>query len=114
MLTAVDGETGYRLVRDRQPDLVILDLMLPKMNGYEICRQVRQHGLSTPILMLTAQSQESAAFRDSMRAPTTTSPSRFPFENCSGASRRYFADPKVVLTSQIKGNLTKRGRSSKG
>jgi sigma-B regulation protein RsbU (phosphoserine phosphatase) len=60
VLTAVDGEAGYRLVRDRQPDLVILDLMLPKMNGYEICRQVRQHGLSTPILMLTAQSQESS------------------------------------------------------
>lgn len=60
VLTAEDGENGYRLVRDRRPDLVILDLMLPKMNGYEICREVRRHGLATPILMLTAQDQESS------------------------------------------------------
>ena len=59
VLSAADGEDGYRLVRERQPDLVILDLMLPKMNGYEICRQIRRHGLATPILMLTAQDQES-------------------------------------------------------
>ena len=59
VLTAVDGESGYRMARDRQPDLVILDLMLPGMNGYEICRQMRSHGLATPILMLTAQDQEA-------------------------------------------------------
>jgi serine phosphatase RsbU (regulator of sigma subunit) len=56
--TAVDGEDGYRLVRENQPDLVILDLMLPGLNGYEICRKIRGHGLATPILMLTAQGQE--------------------------------------------------------
>ena len=54
VLTAGNGEDGYRLVQERQPDLVILDLMLPKMNGYEICGQIRRHGLATPILMLTA------------------------------------------------------------
>src|SRR5215467_7989817 len=59
VLTADDGEDGYRMVRDSQPDLVILDLMLPRMNGYDICRQVRGHGIMTPILMLTAQDQES-------------------------------------------------------
>src|SRR5678815_4317938 len=59
VLTAGDGEDGYRLVQDAQPDLVILDLMLPKMNGYEICGQIRRRGLATPILMLTAQDQES-------------------------------------------------------
>jgi len=59
VLTAADGDNGYRLVREKQPDLVILDLMLPKMNGYEICRQIRRHGLATPILMLTAQDQET-------------------------------------------------------
>src|SRR5262245_48564191 len=59
VLSAADGEDGYRLVQERQPDLVILDLMLPKMNGYEICRQIRRHGLATPILMLTAQDQET-------------------------------------------------------
>jgi serine phosphatase RsbU (regulator of sigma subunit) len=59
VLTASDGEAGYRLVQERQPDLVILDLTLPGMNGYEVCRQVRSHGLATPILMLTAQNLES-------------------------------------------------------
>jgi len=60
VLGARDGEDGYRLVRERQPDLVILDLMLPKMNGYEICGQIRRHGLATPILMLTAQDEETS------------------------------------------------------
>ena len=60
VLTAANGEDGYRLVRERQPDLVILDLMLPAMNGYEICGEMRRHGLVTPILMLTAQGQESS------------------------------------------------------
>ena len=59
VLTAADGEVGYRLVREQQPDLVILDLMLPGLNGFDICRQIRGHGLATPILMLTAQNQES-------------------------------------------------------
>ena len=59
VLTAADGEAGYRLVRENQPDLVILDLMLPGLNGYDICRKIRGHGLVTPILMLTAQNQES-------------------------------------------------------
>src|SRR5215469_2959501 len=59
VLTAADGEHGYRLIRDHQPDLVILDLMLPGMNGYEICRSIRSHGLATPILMLTAQDRET-------------------------------------------------------
>jgi len=59
VLTAADGEDGYRLVRDSQPDLVILDLMLPGLNGYDICREIRRHGMATPILMLTAQNQEN-------------------------------------------------------
>jgi len=59
VLTASDGEDGYRLVLEKQPDLVILDLMLPRMNGYDVCRRLRSHGLATPILMLTAQDLES-------------------------------------------------------
>jgi len=58
VLTAADGETGYALIRDKRPDLIILDLMLPKMSGYEICRKVRAEGLQTPILMLTARGEE--------------------------------------------------------
>jgi DNA-binding response OmpR family regulator len=58
VLTAADGETGYRLVKEKHPDLLILDLMLPKLSGYEVCRKLRAEGLATPILMLTARGEE--------------------------------------------------------
>src|SRR5215471_7960244 len=63
VLIAVNGEDGYRLVREKHPDLVILDLMLPRMNGCDVCREIRRHGMATPILMLTAQDQESNCVR---------------------------------------------------
>src|SRR5436190_3752093 len=63
VLTAADGENGYRLVQDCQPDLVILDLMLPGLNGLGVCRKMRRHGLATPILMLTANDQEDSRVR---------------------------------------------------
>ena len=59
VLTATDGETGYRMVEERHPDLLILDLMLPKLSGYEVCRQMRARGIATPILMLTARGEEA-------------------------------------------------------
>jgi len=58
VLTAADGEQGYALVRERKPDLVILDLMLPRMSGYEVCRKVRQEGGKVPILILTARGED--------------------------------------------------------
>ncbi len=58
VLTAADGEEGYHLIKEKKPDLIILDLMLPKMNGYELCRKVRNEGVTTPILMLTARGEE--------------------------------------------------------
>ena len=60
VLTASDGEDGYRLVCEKQPDLIILDLMLPGMNGYDLCRQMRSRGMATPVLMLTAQDEETS------------------------------------------------------
>ncbi len=59
VLTAGDGETGYRLVREKKPDLIVLDLMLPKLSGYEVCRRLRDEGITTPILMLTARGEET-------------------------------------------------------
>jgi DNA-binding response OmpR family regulator len=59
VVTATDGESGYALIRQRKPDLIILDLMLPKLSGYEICRKVRAEGIRTPILMLTARGEEA-------------------------------------------------------
>jgi two-component system response regulator MprA len=52
--TALDGENGLHMARDHHPDLVILDWMLPGMDGIEVCQRLRSGG-STPILMLTAK-----------------------------------------------------------
>ncbi len=57
--TAADGEKGLALALTARPDLVILDLMMPGMNGYEVCQVLREEGLEMPVLMLTAKSQES-------------------------------------------------------
>jgi DNA-binding response OmpR family regulator len=57
--TAQDGEQGLNAALSGNPDLIILDVMLPKMNGYEICSQVRKKNLDMPIIMLTAKDQES-------------------------------------------------------
>jgi two-component system, OmpR family, alkaline phosphatase synthesis response regulator PhoP len=54
---ASDGETGFILASEKIFDLIILDLMLPKKSGYDICRELRQMGLAIPILMLTARHQ---------------------------------------------------------
>ena len=59
VLTASDGEEGLNLALDEKPDLVILDIMLPKINGYEVCRYIRQENLDVPIIMLTAKGEES-------------------------------------------------------
>jgi len=59
VLTASDGEEGYRLIVERKLDLIILDLMLPKLGGYEVCRKVRGEGVHTPILILSARGEES-------------------------------------------------------
>lgn len=58
VLAAQDGQTGLELAVDRKPDLILLDIMLPRVNGYEVCRAVRERGLDMPILMLTAKGQE--------------------------------------------------------
>jgi DNA-binding response OmpR family regulator len=58
VLTAADGQSGLDLSLSSDPDLILLDLMLPHVNGYEICRAVRERGLDMPILMLTAKGQE--------------------------------------------------------
>jgi DNA-binding response OmpR family regulator len=59
VVTAVDGEQGYSLARSGKPDLIVLDLMLPRMSGYELCRKLRADGVTTPVVMLTARGDEA-------------------------------------------------------
>lgn len=59
VVTAADGEVGLKAALNAKPDLIVLDIMLPKINGYEICRLIRGEGLAMPIIMLTAKGEES-------------------------------------------------------
>ena len=59
VITAADGEAGLNAALDGHPDLILLDIMLPKINGYEICRLIRAEKLEMPIIMLTAKGEES-------------------------------------------------------
>ena len=58
-LEALDGEAGLELARTEDPDLILLDVMLPKMNGFDICKNLREAGSSVPIIMLTAREEET-------------------------------------------------------
>ena len=55
---AKDGEAGLRMAAAETPDLILLDVMLPKMTGLDICKQLRGDGNGVPIIMLTARGQE--------------------------------------------------------
>jgi DNA-binding response OmpR family regulator len=59
VIAAYDGEKGYHKALEEKPDLVILDLMLPKLNGYEVCKLLKKEVPDMPIIMLTAKSQEA-------------------------------------------------------
>jgi len=61
--TARDGQDGLDAALNEGPDLIVLDIMLPKVNGFEICRAVRAEKLEMPILMLTAKGQEEDIVR---------------------------------------------------
>lgn len=63
VILARDGQTGHRLFHEHQPDLVLLDLMLPDMDGMDVCRKIREKNSQTPILMLTARGQEHDIIR---------------------------------------------------
>ncbi|WP_419824755.1 response regulator transcription factor [Anoxybacterium hadale] len=57
-MEAEDGLIGIAMVRSEHPDLILLDIMLPGKNGYDICKELRAEGLKTPIIMLTAKNEE--------------------------------------------------------
>ena len=59
VVTAMDGAAGLALALAEDPDLILLDLMLPKLDGFELCRRLREQGRTTPVIMLTAREEES-------------------------------------------------------
>ncbi len=58
-IAAEDGVMGITMVHREKPDLILLDIMLPGKNGFEICRELREEGNKTPIIMMTAKTEES-------------------------------------------------------
>ncbi len=58
VLVAGDGEAALKLATEKSPDIVLLDIMMPKLDGLEVCKRIRQAGFTIPVLMLTAKSQE--------------------------------------------------------
>jgi len=59
VITAMDGETAFMLQREQQADLIVLDLMLPRMSGLDLCRKLRREDDQVPVLVLTARSEEA-------------------------------------------------------
>jgi DNA-binding response OmpR family regulator len=59
VLSAEDGEAGLAMARTERPDLVILDVMLPKLNGFQVLQTVRREGLTMPIIVLSARTGEA-------------------------------------------------------
>jgi two-component system response regulator VicR len=59
VLEAYDGEAGLQLALEQNPDLILLDLMLPKMDGFDVCRTLRAKGSAIPVIMLTAREEET-------------------------------------------------------
>ena len=58
VISATDGEEGFKLACQEKVDLILLDFILPSLNGLEICRRLRAKGVSTPIIMLTGEKKE--------------------------------------------------------
>ncbi len=59
VLTAYDGESGLEQAVNGGADLILLDVMLPKMNGFDVCRRLREKGSSVPVIILTAREEEA-------------------------------------------------------
>lgn len=58
VITAMDGEKCHRIVREEKLDLIILDIMLPKKHGFDVCRDLRKEGFNAPVLILTSKKEE--------------------------------------------------------
>jgi len=83
VITALDGVEGLDRALKDSPDLIVLDVMMPRMSGLDVCKQLKAKRPSIPIIMLTAAARKWIRLWVSNSARMTTSPSPSRFENCS-------------------------------
>ncbi|MDF2934994.1 MAG: transcriptional regulator [Paenibacillaceae bacterium] len=55
VVTAPDGQEGLKRILEHEPEVIVLDVMMPRLDGWEVCRRIRDGGITTPVLMLTAK-----------------------------------------------------------
>ena len=93
-LEALDGETGLQLAQTKDPDLILLDVMLPKMNGFEVCEKIRLVS-QVPIIFVTAREETSIIllFTNGPRSLTRNTKER-PF--CKFVTRTMLGNGKVL------------------
>jgi len=127
LLTARDGSEGLRLAQQAAPDLIVLDIMLPKRDGFEVIREIRKGNADTPIVVLSARSEEAdkllglslgaddyvtkpfslpellarirSALRRQRQSPNAATVSRFGSVVADFASRRLTVNDRVVETT---------------
>jgi len=101
VLTAASGEEALALARERLPDLVVLDIRLPDIDGFEVFRQLRAHRRTReiPVIFLTEKREREDRWPVWSWEPTITSPSRSACRSCGPGSRTSCADPRWSLPS---------------
>ncbi len=99
---AFDGEEGYDLASSEDYDVIILDLMLPKLTGEEICRNLRKENIHTPILMLTAKGELSNRVSGLNSGADDYLVKPFAFEELLARTRALIRRPKSSLGQELK------------
>lgn len=110
VVTATDGESAYRTQQKEQPDLIVLDLMLPRMSGFEFCKRLRADDVQVPVLMLTARGEEADRVRglDTGGDDYVTKPFSVPelMARVRALLRRAAATPGTSLDALTFGDVT--------
>lgn len=99
---AYDGESGYDLASTEDYDIIILDLMLPKIGGLEICRKIRQEHIHAPVLMLTAKGQIQDKIKGFDSGADDYLAKPFSFEELLARLRALSRRPKKILSNVVK------------
>lgn len=104
---AYDGQEGYNTANADEYDAIILDVMMPEMNGYEVCKKLRADGNHTPVIMLTAKDQEDDIIKGLDIGADDYLPKPFSFEVLLARLRALLRRPKGSLGEVLRvGTLT--------